>query len=84
METEDNFVGVVCSEDQKKLLYDRIDSGLGISFLSGAFVGLSALLANNPFACICLFVLSFVLYFVARYLSLRILFTDKEEEDNDE
>lgn len=83
------FLGVVVDKDQKKFLYRKIDVSLLLAFISGGLLGIGIAflsLFDRVFWGVPLVILSFILFFVARYFGLKILFTDddfKEKEDGE-
>lgn len=81
----DYCVGVVVNKDQKKFLYRKIDASVLISFISGGMLGIGVAILNfstKTFWGVSFVILSFLLFFVARYLGLKILFTEDDFEED--
>jgi len=85
---ESEFAGVVHNNlDYKKILYKGIDFGIGLSFISGAILGLSIIavaLGYNLIISSVLFLFSFLLFSASRYFGLRKLFLKSHYEDEDD
>ena len=67
----------------KTVIYRMIDRSLLLSFIGGVFLGILPFLFLGSWVITSIFCfgVSLMLFFLARYLGLKFLFIDKEEEE---
>jgi glucan phosphoethanolaminetransferase (alkaline phosphatase superfamily) len=78
---------IVASAEQKKFMYRKIDTGIILAFFSGAILTagiLFSLVLDRPVLGFIFIFASFISFYTARYLGLRMLFNEDDEEEEDD
>jgi hypothetical protein len=83
---DNEFVGIVVNKEQKKFLYRKIDGSIFLAFVSGFFLSIGGIISevyNERFYGFLFICFSFIIFFFARYVGLRILFENSEGDEDE-
>lgn len=78
-----NSTESICNDDIRRAIYKIIDRSLALAFIGGVLLGIIPFMISGDWRISSVFCLIFslIIFFVARYSGLKILFKPNKDDD---